>query len=101
MPNRTRRFMAAIAAAFMLIGTAVPSTAFAAEIQAEAASVPVPFDVILMRPVGFVSLVVGTGLFVASTPLVLITRPQDIGKPAETLVARPARFLWKDSLGGH
>ena len=101
MSSRNRRFMAALAATFMLIGTAVPSTVLANELQPDASSVPVPFDVLVMRPVGFVSLVNGTALFAAALPLVLITRPQDIGKPAEVLVARPARFLWRDGLGEH
>ena len=102
MSNRTRRFMAALAAALMLVGAAVPGTALAQSgSHAENANAPVPFDVIMMRPVGFVSLAIGTGLFVGTLPILLVTRPQDIAKPAENLVARPARFLWKDNLGGH
>jgi hypothetical protein len=94
------RFMAAIAAATLLLGAAVPTAAFA---QSDAANAPgsVPFDVIVLRPVGFVTLGIGTGIFLGSLPLLLVTRPQDIKKPAEILVANPARYLWKDSLGGH
>lgn len=101
MSNRTRRFLAVAAAALMLASAAVPSTALAAGSHAENANAGVVFDVIVMRPLGFVTLGLGTGLFVASLPILLVTRPQDIAKPADTLVARPARFLWKDSLGGH
>jgi len=100
MLDRTRRFMAVLAAATMFFAAAVPTTAMAGT-QSEAANAPVPFDVLVMRPVGFVTLGIGTGLFLGTLPLVLITRPQDIDKTAENLVARPARFLWKDGLGGH
>ena len=100
MLDRTRRFMAVLAAATMILAAAMPTTAMA-DSHGEAASTPVTFDVILMRPVGFVTLGLGTGLFLGTLPLVLVTRPQDIDTSAETLVARPARFLWKDSLGGH
>ena len=55
----------------------------------------------LLRPAGFVSLVVGTGLFIATSPIVLITRPHEIGKPFKSLVVRPAKYLWVDPIGGH
>lgn len=100
MIDRTRRFMAVLTAAILLVGAALPSSALAGN-RGEASTVPIIFDVIVMRPVGFATLVTGTGIFVGSLPLLLITRPTDIAKPADTLVGRPARFLWKDSLGGH
>jgi hypothetical protein len=55
----------------------------------------------LLRPAGFVGLVVGTGLFVATLPIVLITRPHEVGTPFRELVAGPARYVWVDPLGGH
>lgn len=100
MFNRTRRFMAVLAAATMIFAAVMPTTAMA-DAQGEASNSPVTFDVILMRPVGFATLGIGTALFLGTMPLVLVTRPQDIDVAADTLVARPARFLWKDSLGGH
>ena len=100
MIDRTRRFMAALAAAMLLFGAMAPSSAMAAT-QAEDSTVPVVFDVIIMRPVGFATLLIGTGLFVGSLPILLITRPTDIATPADFFMGRPARFLWKDSLGAH
>jgi len=58
-------------------------------------------DVLLLRPVAFVSLIAGTGLFLISAPIVLITRPHEIGKPFDRLVAEPARYIWMDPLGTH
>ena len=57
--------------------------------------------VMLLRPVGFVSLVVGAGIFLLISPIILVTRPHEIGKPFDDLVGRPARYLWRDPLGGH
>ena len=58
-------------------------------------------DVMLLRPAGFVSLVVGSGLFLVTAPIVVLTRPHEIGKPFEQLVLRPAKYVWVDPLGGH
>jgi len=102
MSNRIRRCTAACAATLMLVATVLPSTALAGpSSHGENANASVPFDVIVMRPVGFVTLGIGTGLFLGSLPILLVTRPQDIAKPADNLVGKPARFLWKDELGGH
>jgi hypothetical protein len=101
MYNRFRRIIAVTAAAVLL--SAVLSTSGMAQTvsQTDAANAPVAVDVILLRPAGFISLVVGTGLFLASAPIVLITRPHEIGRPFKQLVVRPAKYIWADPLGGH
>ena len=58
-------------------------------------------DVLLLRPVALVTLIGGSALFVVSLPLIVITRPQEIGGPFESLVATPARYIWMDPLGTH
>ena len=58
-------------------------------------------DALILRPAGVISLVLGAALFVVVSPIVLITRPQDIGTPFQTLVGRPAKYVWVDPLGGH
>lgn len=101
MSNRFRQIMAVMVAALMF--TAVCSTTAAAQTrsQADAANAPASVDVLLLRPVGFISLVVGTGLFLVSAPVILITRPHEIGTPFKELVVRPAKYIWADPLGGH
>ncbi len=97
-----RRTIAAFVTLVVIMSIASPAMAQTrARSQQEAANAPVVFDVLVMRPVGFVSLLIGTGLFVASTPLVLVTRPHQVDVPFEKLVVKPAKFLWSDSLGGH
>ena len=101
MSIRFRRFMA-VMAAVMLLST-VFSTAGMAQTrsQPDAANSPVAVDVLLLRPAGFISLIVGTGLFILACPIVLLTRPHEIDIPFKQLVVRPAKFLWVDPLGGH
>jgi hypothetical protein len=101
MSNRIRRFVAVLTAAvFVSMAASAPALA-QSRAQGDAANASPVLDVMLLRPAGFVSLVVGVGLMVALTPLVLITRPQEINKPFEQLVVKPARFLWVDPIGGH
>jgi hypothetical protein len=101
MCNRLRRFLA-VTCATLLLSTALTTAASAqTRSQGDAANAPAAVDVILLRPAGFVSLVVGTGLFLATLPIVAITRPHEVGTPFEALVVRPAKFVWADPIGGH
>lgn len=104
MPSRLRRFLAAACALVLLTGVAAPAFAVSESMRSlMAGSDPVSpaVDVLVLRPVAFVTLVGGTALFVASLPFVLITRPHEIGRPFDSLVAEPARYIWMDPLGTH
>jgi hypothetical protein len=101
MSNRLRQIMAATAAV-LLFSTVFSTSAMAQrEYQTDSANASATVDVLLLRPAGFVSLIVGTGLFLVLSPIVLITRPHEIGIPFKELVVRPAKYLWVDPLGGH
>ena len=97
MFNRLRRTLAIASAALLL------STTAAAQSMAEndAANTPVAVDAMFLRPLGVIGLVLGTGFFLATAPIVLVTRPQEIGKLSKVLVVKPVKFLWVDPLGGH
>ena len=101
MSNRIRQSAAGLTAALLLVTAAATPAIAQSRTQGDAANASPVLDVMLMRPAGFVSLVVGVGLMVILTPLVLITRPQEINKPFEQLVVKPARFLWVDPIGSH
>lgn len=101
MSNRLRRILAVSMAALFLTATLASSASSQTLAQGDAANAPAAVDVMMLRPAGFVSLVVGTGLFLALTPIVLITRPHEIGTPFNDLVVRPAKYLWMDPIGGH
>ena len=101
MSIRFRRILAVMAAA-LLFSTVFSTTALGqTRSQGDSANAPAVIDVMVLRPAGFLSLVVGTGLFLALAPIVLVTRPHEIGTPFKTLVVRPAKYIWVDPLGGH
>lgn len=104
MPARLRRFLAASCALVLLLGVTAPAYSSSESMRSlMGGSDPVSpaFDAIVLRPLGFVTLIGGTALFLVAVPLVAITRPHEIGKPFERLVAAPARYVWMDPLGTH
>jgi len=101
MSNRLRRILAVIAATLMFTTTLATTASADSVAQGDASNSSPVVDALVLRPAGFLSLAVGTGLFVLSVPFVLVTRPHEIGKPFKQLVVRPAKYLWADPLGGH
>lgn len=111
MLNRIRRFTAALCIAALFAGIVLPSAAGAtggdsfinsSDSEANNMTSPLMVDLLLLRPVGLVTMAVGTVLFVVPiAPLTLLTRPTEIAKPFDTMVLRPARFVWSDPLGTH
>jgi hypothetical protein len=106
MPARLRSFVVALTIAALLGTTAAPAFAqsFGAQDDTSAyqSSVPMVFDVLLLRPIGLTMLVGGTalyGLFVL--PITALTRPTEIWKPALPLIVAPAKFTFSDPLGQH
>lgn len=94
-----RRTFAALVALVLLSIAANPAPA--ADRMTERSSAPVIFDAMIMRPLGFLTLGLGTGLFVITLPILAVTHPQDVGLPWNILVVRPAKFIWADPLGQH
>ena len=103
MTGRTRRFLAAGCALFLLTAAspAFADTHAMHSVVMESEKVSPTVDLLLLRPVAFVTLVAGSALFVAALPIVALTRPTEIGVPFERLVVAPARYVWVDPLGSH
>jgi hypothetical protein len=103
MLNRIRHFSAASAAAVLALSLALPARADRlAEIGNEPSSVPVIFDIAVMRPIGLLTCIVGAAFYlVPVAPIVALTRPTEIAKPLGPLVGAPMRFTFKDPLGHH
>jgi hypothetical protein len=109
MLNRIRQTTAAFCLVVLVAGVTLPLSASADDSfinssgsEASNTTSPVMLDLLLLRPVGLVSMAVSTALFVVPVfPLTLITRPTEIGKPFESMVLEPARFVWSDPLGTH
>jgi hypothetical protein len=103
MLNRIRQFSAASATAVLALSLALPARADRlAEIGNEPTSVPVIFDIAVMRPIGLLTCIVGVAFYlVPVAPIVALTRPTEIAKPLGPLVGAPMRFTFKDPLGHH
>jgi len=103
MLNRIRHFAAAFATAGLALTLALPARADrVAEISDEPDSVPVIFDIAVMRPIGLLTCVIGAAFYVVPVaPIVALTRPTEIAKPLGPLVGGPLRFTFKDPLGHH
>ena len=63
---------------------------------------PVVFDVVVTRPLGFAALVVSTASFIVLTPFMVVV-PDDgrISKAFDTCIREPAEFVFVDPIGSH
>jgi hypothetical protein len=100
---RSRRSLVALLASALIL----TQTACALSGHTQAADpfdprgVPVEFDATTLRPLGILMTGVGALGFCLASPIVLITRPTDIGKVFSKLVIEPARYTWVEPLGTH
>jgi hypothetical protein len=102
MRKRFRKSIVALMTGTMLLAAATPAAAFDQETNDLNHSVPMLFDILVMRPLGLVMTVGGLALYAFPVaPLTLLTRPADVGKPLGLLVATPGRFTFVDPIGQH
>jgi len=107
MNQTLRRFSAALCTvALLVVGGAGTSLAdsrdsYEAALPVENSTSPVVLDVLVLRPAGLLVFATGTALFVPAALYTLVTRPTEISRPFEALVAAPARYVWADGLGEH
>ena len=100
MFHRIRTIVALLAASALLCGSAMAAP-FNQGLSGPEKETPLFLDMLVLRPGGLVLTAVGTVLFVATSPIVLVTRPTDIAKPFKALVARPFAYTFMDELGEH
>jgi hypothetical protein len=105
MLARIRSFVAALTVVALLTGSAAPAFAeedFKDSTDGYEASVPVVFDVLLLRPLGLLMTAGGLVLYAFPVlPITLVTRPTQIFKPLGPLVATPAKYTFSDPIGSH
>jgi len=104
MLQTARLFTAALVATALLIGpvgSAAAATFDDEGLEASKKDTPVLLDAFILRPVGLALTAVGTALFVPAAAVVGATRPTDVGKPFQMLVANPFRYTFMDPLGQH
>ncbi|MCP4003269.1 MAG: hypothetical protein GY725_03650 [bacterium] len=83
-----------------LLGMAGPASAVGYEDSLDDCAYPKVFDVAVMRPLSFVTMVAGAVVLVFPVgPIAGVTAPQQFGEVAEALVVSPARFTFKRPLG--
>ena len=100
--NRCLQGLAAtLVAAAMIFTQSTPAAATARDFE-DRGAVNVVFDAMLLRPIGLAVTALGSAWFALGVaPVVLLTRPEDIRKPLESLVLRPARYTFVDPIGHH
>ena len=110
MLYRLRRTTAALCLIVLVACTVTPSSASArrssilnnSDSEANNETSPVMVDLILLRPLGLMTFVLSTALFVVPVlPITLVTRPTEIGKPMRLMLVVPFRYVWVDPLGSH
>lgn len=104
MREPARSFTAALVAAALLlgpIGSAAAATFDDEGLSATQKDTPIVLDACVLRPVGLVLTALGTALFLPAAAVVGVTRPTDVGKPFQILVANPFRYTFIDPIGQH
>ncbi len=102
MRKRFHKSIVALLTGAMILAAATPAAAFDQETNDLTHSVPMLFDILVMRPIGLVMTIGGLALYAFPVaPLTLLTRPSDVGKPLSLLVATPGRFTFVDPIGQH
>ena len=104
MREPARSFTAALVAAALLlgpVGSAAASTFDDEGLEATERDTPIVLDAFVLRPMGLVLTAVGTALFVPAAAVVGVTRPTDVGRPFQLLVANPFRYTFIDPIGQH
>ena len=102
MLRRTRVFVAAVAASAVLLAGAAPALAVTDEgLAATRRDTPWLLDAMILRPMGLMLTLGGVIAFVPAGAFVGLTRPTDIDKPFQQLVANPFRYTFMDPIGEH
>lgn len=101
MLRRFRIFAAAVAA-FALLGAAAPASAGSSTLDnVDPNSVPVPVDLILLRPIGLVATAVGAVAFVPAAAVTALFHRESIPGVFDVLVRGPYEFTFVDPIGTH
>jgi hypothetical protein len=97
--SRGLRNWAAAFTVLAILATSAP--ALATDTYDERSNASAMVDVLILRPMGLLAFASGAVIFAAISPVMLIARPQELGKPFEALVSAPARYVWQDPIGSH
>ena len=96
-----RALISALVALTLSLAVAPTASASSIEDMDAVGHVNPVLDVLLLRPLGIVATALGVGLFAVGLPILAITRPTDLGPPAEVLIMKPIQYTWIDPIGDH
>jgi hypothetical protein len=82
-----------------LLGAPLPAAAVAYEDSFSNCNYPKTFDLAVMRPISFTTLLVSSVLFVPLGALALLTVPEDVGSVYNAMIGAPAAFTFNRRLG--
>lgn len=95
---RARTAMWALCAA--LVAGAAPAGAVTYEDSFDQCNYPKGFDLVVMRPISFGTMILGAVLFVVpAAPIAALAAPKEIGDVWDFMVGESARFTFKRQLG--
>lgn len=97
---RRFRTVAAAAAAFALLGFALPASAGKLD-SIDPHSVPASIDLMVMRPIGLVATAAGAVAFVPAAAATAVFHYQSIPSVFNLLVRGPYAFTFEDPIGSH
>ena len=90
--------LSAVAAALLMASSVASAQVSGDSVDEAPSAMAMTFDLLIVRPVSFVALVAGTGLFVASLPLSLIQFEAPVN-PARKFIVEPAKYTFTRPLG--
>ena len=95
---RSRVVAGALGLALALVA-ASPAGAVTYEDSFDQCNYPKGFDLAVMRPISFGTMIFGTILFVPVLPIAAATAPREIGDVWDFMVGESARFTFRRQLG--
>ena len=98
MPKIAKRSMVFfLAAALVFIPVTTSALAQSAKVAQDNSAGGMTVDLLLVRPVGLVSLALGSAVFIVGLPFSILGGNTD--ESAQKLIAEPAKFTFKRPLG--
>jgi len=97
--RRIARNLLAVLTLAACLGAPVARASVGYEDSLDDCEYPQTFDLLVLRPLGLGTVVLGSALFVPVLPIALLTVGNELGLVADDLIGQPARFTFKRNLG--
>ena len=97
--RKVARRVLTVLALVACLGVSQQARAISYEDSLDNCSYPRVFDVMIMRPLGFATMLIGSGIFAAIAPISVFTVWDEVNDVAESLIVSPARFTFRRRLG--